>query len=73
MTQLKTHNLLSNERNPLMEPIEAKMRESFQRLKKKEIPADKNFFALSLKDFFMRITEDELELMCHNYVYNWIN
>ena len=28
---------------------------------------------MSLKLFFMSLTEDELEFMCHNYVHNWIN
>ena len=28
---------------------------------------------MSLKTFFLSLSEDELELMCHNYVHNWIN
>jgi|DEB0MinimDraft_12_1074336.scaffolds.fasta_scaffold66968_2 hypothetical protein len=28
---------------------------------------------MSLKLFFMSLTEDELEFVCHNYIHNWIN
>ena len=28
---------------------------------------------MSLKFFFMSLTEDELEFICHHYVHNWIN
>jgi len=26
-----------------------------------------------LKMFFMSLTEDELEFVCHSYIHNWIN
>ena len=42
-------------------------------MKKLKIPESKNYFAMSLKMFFMSITEDELEFVCHNYIHNWIN
>lgn len=42
-------------------------------MKLNDIPENKNYFAMSLKWFFMTLNEDELEFMCHNYVHNWIN
>ena len=38
-----------------------------------KIPENKNYFAMSLKMFFMSLTEDELEFVCHSYIHNWIN
>ena len=28
---------------------------------------------MSLKKFFLDLSEDQLELICHNYVHNWID
>lgn len=28
---------------------------------------------MSLKLFFQSLDEDQLEIMCHNYIHNWIN
>jgi len=56
-----------------MKPIENRLMDSFKQMKKETIPANKNYFAMSLKLFFQSLTEDELEFMCHNYVHNWIN
>ena len=58
---------------PLMQPIENCLRECFEKMRQTDLPPNKNYFAMSLKLFFMSLTEDELEFMCHNYVHNWIN
>jgi hypothetical protein len=42
-------------------------------MRKQDIPENKNFFAMSLKMFFLNLSSDELEYICHNYVHNWIN
>jgi len=42
-------------------------------MKHTHVDKSKNYFAMSLKMFFMSLTEDELEFVCHNYVHNWIN
>lgn len=42
-------------------------------MKKETIDPTKNYFAMSLKLFFKTLTEDQLEIVCHNYVHNWIN
>ena len=70
---MKGHNLLSNHNIPLMQSIEDCLRDSFERMKYKDIADNKSYFAMSLKQFFMSMTEEELEFMCHNYVHNWIN
>lgn len=70
---MKSHSLLSRENLPLMRPLEKALLASFDRTKAEEIAPNKNFFAMSLKAFFLGLSEDELELMCHNYVHNWIN
>lgn len=70
---MKNHSLLSNESIPLMQPIENRLLNSFDRMKKEFIPTNKNYFAMSLKAFFQSLSEDELEFLCHNYVHNWIN
>ena len=64
---------MSNESIPLMQPIENRLLSSFDHMKKEFIPTNKNYFAMSLKLFFQRLSEDELEFLCHNYVHNWIN
>lgn len=70
---LKEHSILGNDSIPLMKPIEQCLRDCFEKMKKLRIPESKNYFAMSLKMFFMSITEDELEFVCHNYIHNWIN
>jgi hypothetical protein len=42
-------------------------------MKKTHIDKNKNYFAMALKMFFMNLSEDEMEFVCHNYVHNWIN
>lgn len=42
-------------------------------MKKESIDPSKNYFAMSLKLFFKTMTEDQLEIVCHNYIHNWIN
>jgi hypothetical protein len=42
-------------------------------MKSAVMPPNKNYFAMALKCFFMSLTEDELEFICHHYVHNWIN
>lgn len=42
-------------------------------MKQTILPPNKNYFAMSLKLFFMNLSEDELEFICHHYVHNWIN
>ena len=56
-----------------MMPIESHLFDCLEKTKTSDIGPNKNYFAMSLKLFFMTLTEDELELMCHNYVHNWIN
>ena len=56
-----------------MKPIENCLVQCFEKVKKSHVDENKNYFAMSLKMFFMSLTEDELEFMCHNYVHNWIN
>ena len=73
LNRMKSHSLLSSESIPLMQPIENRLMSSFDRMKKEFIPANKNYFAMSLKVFFQSLKEDELEFLCHNYVHNWIN
>jgi hypothetical protein len=37
---------------------------------------NKNYFAMSLKAFFIKLSTKHpelLELMCHNYVHQWVN
>ena len=70
---LKDHSILGNDSIPLMKPIEQCLRDCLEKMKKLKIPESKNYFAMSLKMFFMSITEDELEFVCHNYIHNWIN
>jgi len=70
---LKEHSILGSDSIPLMKPIEQCLRDCFDKMKKLKIPESKNYFAMSLKMFFMSITEDELEFVCHNYIHNWIN
>ena len=38
-----------------------------------DLPDTKNFYAMALKRFFQNLGDNELELLCHNYVHNWIN
>jgi len=57
----------------LMAPIEQCLHDCFQKVKQTVLPPNKNYFAMSLKLFFMSLTEDELEFICHHYVHNWIN
>jgi hypothetical protein len=70
---LKSHSILSDENLPLMKPIENCLKDCFTKMQILKIPENKNYFAMSLKMFFMSLTEDELEFVCHNYVHNWIN
>ena len=39
------------------------------------LPQHKNYFAMSMKNFFVSLAnnEDMLELMCHNWADQWIN
>ena len=70
---MKSHSLLSSINIPMMQPIEDCLRACFDKMKTIPVGKNKNYFAMSLKLFFMSLTEDELEFMCHNYVHNWIN
>jgi hypothetical protein len=70
---MKNHSLLSAANLPLMAPIENILIQSLDKMKRTSIPENKNYFAMSLKLFFMSLSEDELEFVCHNYVHNWIN
>ena len=56
-----------------MQPIEDLLQDSFERTKHTHVDKNKNYFAMSLKAFFLGLTEDQLEFVCHNYVHNWIN
>ena len=73
INHMRDHSLLSNQNIPLMQPIENCLKDCFAKMQSLKIPENKNYFALSLKMFFMSLTEDELEFVCHNYVHNWIN
>jgi hypothetical protein len=60
--------------NNLMKPIETTLRESFDKTREQieEMAQNKNYFAMSLKCFFVELSTnhpDLLELMCHNYVH----
>lgn len=57
----------------MMKPIENCLKECFIKMQSLNIPENKNYFAMSLKMFFMSLTEDELEFVCHHYIHNWIN
>ena len=62
----------------LMQPITDHLVESFDKTRAKidRIGENKNYFAMSLKDFFIKLSTkhpDLLELMCHNYVHQWVN
>jgi hypothetical protein len=69
---MKCHSLLSKENVDLMEPLEYAMRESFDRTRSQKLPPNKNYFAVSMKNFLLSLSEDELDLLCHNYIHNWI-
>ena len=73
VSHMRNHALLSREPITLMQPIEACLFDSFKRMKQQVIPKNKNYFAMSLKLFFMSLNEEELEFVCHNYIHNWIN
>lgn len=69
---MKSHSLLSDNNLALMRPLERAMARSFEKLRQETVPANKNYFALSLKDFFQSLTDDLLDLLCHNYVHDFI-
>lgn len=89
--EMKTHGLLADinfamknpdERqmtlNNLMKPIETTLQDCFDKTREQieEMAQNKNYFAMSLKCFFIELSNnhpDLLELMCHNYVHQWVN
>lgn len=56
-----------------MKPIEKHLHQCFEEMKKQHVDESKNYFAMSLKLFFSTLSEDQLEIVCHNYIHNWIN
>lgn len=70
---MKKHSILSDSNLSLMRPIENKLMNCFDSVKKQHIDESKNYFAMSLKLFFQSLSEDQLEIVCHNYIHNWIN
>jgi hypothetical protein len=56
-----------------MKPIEKHLMQCFDEMKRSHIDESKNYFAMSLKMFISTMTEDQLEIVCHNYIHNWIN
>ena len=52
VSQLKRHNILSNQSMTLMKPIEKMLHQCFDTMKHTHIDESKNFFAMSLKMFF---------------------
>jgi hypothetical protein len=70
---MKKHSLLSKGDIVPMIQLQRLMNESFQFMKNQIIPKSKNYFAMSLKHFFKNLSDDNLELMCHYYIHNWIN
>lgn len=69
---MKSHSLLSNQNIDVFKPLEQCMLNSFEKTKGVQIPPNKSFFALSLKHFFKTLSDDLLDLMCHNYVHHFI-
>jgi hypothetical protein len=62
----------------LMRPLELHLQQCFERTKEEieSLEQNKNYFAMSLKMYFVELAtehEDLLELMCHNYVHQWVN
>jgi hypothetical protein len=62
----------------LMRPLELHLQQCFEKTKEEieTLEQNKNYFAMSLKMYFMELAtehEDLLELMCHNYVHQWVN
>ena len=55
INHMKSHNLLSSSKLAIMLPIEECLHDSFQKMKTTEIPENKNYFAMSLKTFFMNL------------------
>lgn len=58
INKLKTHSLLSNQNIKLMEPVEEVLHDSFAKMRHTKLPANKNYFAMSLKDFFKNLSDD---------------
>lgn len=70
---MKKHSILSQNNITLMKPIEKLLLGCFDQMKRTQIEESKNYFAMSLKLFFQSLSDDQLEIVCHNYVHNWIN
>ena len=70
---MKAQSLLSKEDLHIMKPLENQLQLAFEDTKKRNVPLNKNFFAMSLKHFFQNLSEEQMELMCHNYIHSWIN
>ena len=61
-----------------MKPLEMHLQQSFDRMRDDidGLAHNKNYFAMSLKLFFVELgtnNQDLLELMCHNYIHSWVN
>lgn len=61
-----------------MQPLEHNLQSCFNemRFKIESMENNKNYFAMSLKMFFIELSTefpDLLELMCHNYVHKWVS
>ena len=81
MQEMREHGLLANSKQrkqgplaSLMKPIEEHLQVSFNTTRDviDSLAENKNYFAMSLKQFFISLSTEEpdlLELMCHNYVH----
>ena len=61
-----------------MKPLETHLQHSFDKMRDDidGLAHNKNYFAMSLKLFFVELgtnNQDLLELMCHNYIHSWVN
>ena len=84
INELQEHGLLlkptqePHALSQLMNPINDHLQECFEKTRTRidRMGENKNYFAMSLKAFFIKLSTkhpDLLELMCHNYVHQWVN
>jgi hypothetical protein len=89
MHEMREHGLLANmdtnNKDPdnlvlykLMKPLESHLKQSFDKMREDldSLAHNKNYFAMSLKLFFIELATNQpdlLELMCHNYIHSWVN
>ena len=81
MQEMRDHGLLAGNKQRkqnslagMMKPIEEHLQSSFDTTRDviDSLAENKNYFAMSLKQFFISLSTEEpelLELMCHNYVH----